>query len=1796
MKNIGVVGELKNEIEVLKSRIEVLESENRKLKQVDSLISGDLFEDHNLDLSDKTSDIFYKVSDRRGVIYISSNVEEVLGYTSSELIFKQGWKNLIHPDDLHFSLDGLSSFTPYDIEYRIKNRKGECLWFRDKSILRIMNEDETIIIGISSDITVKKKQENIINFRIRLNELSITDSLDAVIRSVIDAAENLTDSTVGFFHFYDETTKTISLQTWSSNTIKHCRAVPSEKNYHEDKAGVWFDCVRKMKPVIHNNYEKLSNRAGLPEGHVPVIREMAVPVTHNNSLVAIIGVGNKAVEYNQLDMDTLSQFAHIAWEIIINKKLNLDLKEKNEKHSTLLNTMFEGVSLNELIYDEKGEISDFRILETNAAFSGLDSHENDRVTGKLAMEVYRITTDEIKTFWSENSDITKPFIKDFNNPIKNSWTRISISPVIDNKFTAAFFDVTELRASEETLRRNEDEYRTIVETSFDGFWIVDLKGNIIEVNNSYLRISGYTREEILSMSIAGIDISESKEDTESHIKKIVSTGHDVFETLHRRKDGSEWPVEINVTYAEFDGGKMFVFLRDITTRKENQKAICESEEKFRTLIQTSQDSILINENGIITYANDAALKLFATDNRQDIIGQRVLSLFHSDYHEFMESRADAILLTDKPVPQAEEKIIRKDGKLVAVDVTSSPFRYQGRKAIYISIRDITDRKIAEEEKELTIRLLSLINEKTNKDDLVKATVDIFKKIGGFDAVGIRYKEGIDFPYLETSGFSDDFILKEKFLCNRKPDGNIELDGNMNPVLDCMCGNVLKCRFNPDLPFFTKYGSFWTNSTTELLCSTTEEDRQSRTRNRCNGEGYESVALIPLKFGKIIFGLLQLNDHRTGMFDLNRILFFERLTAYLSGAFSHFESQKILKNNENRYRRVSSLISNIAYSCRKTGEIFRFDWIAGSVEKTFGCSYSEMIDKGCWRFLVHEEDRHLFDDNILSLKPGDKSTVDLRITTLNGEEKWINSIAECISENGDEVRIYGALIDITYNKQASEALRLSTEALREAQQIAKIGSWEYICATETFIISGETSRIFGWYPSEQKYPKNTFLSVINEDDQNEFQIKVQQSITSQSQFEHEFRIIHPGTGITWAYGIGKVIISSNGDVTGLKGTIQDITERKKAEQALNHSHDLMRYVIEHNRGAVAVHDRNMNYIYVSQRYIHDFGVTDPDIIGKNHYEVFPDLPQKFRDAHKESLKGKIVQSENDYWVRDDGSFDWTRWECRPWYEADGGIGGIIVYTEVITERKNFEIALKRSESQLYSLFNSAPVIMILVNESGEVLRMNRFGLELIMKSTDEVVGRQSGDVLNCVHSSKEKMNCGHSDHCASCTLRDTIEKTFRTGKEYFKVESEMSILGQRGIKNHTILVSTSIISEQPDKMVLLTIDDITLRKEMEVDLINAKEKAEESDKLKSAFLANISHEIRTPMNGIIGFSEMIQKPGLSNEKRRHFSELISDSCKQLLNIITDVIDISRIDTAQISVQISEINLNELLLEIFLGHRASAESKNISLYQKKALRDENAIIMTDHEKLKHILSNLIGNAVKFTNSGFIEYGYNIKEKYIEFFVRDTGIGIRPELHAAVFERFRQAETSDTRTYGGAGLGLSISKGLVEIMGGNIWLESEYGKGSTFYFNIPYNPCGISISAGAEDKRKINDQHDEEVLIVEDDDINYLFLEELLQSFNFITFHAKNGLEAIQQYKENPRIKIIFMDLKMPVMDGFEAARELKKYAPQVPIIAQTAFFSSEIDEMKNFDGYISKPIQKSEMKKILSKYLKINEINS
>jgi PAS domain S-box-containing protein len=268
-------------------------------------------------------------------------------------------------------------------------------------------------------------------------------------------------------------------------------------------------------------------------------------------------------------------------------------------------------------------------------------------------------------------------------------------------------------------------------------------------------------------------------------------------------------------------------------------------------------------------------------------------------------------------------------------------------------------------------------------------------------------------------------------------------------------------------------------------------------------------------------------------------------------------------------------------------------------------------------------------------------------------------------------------------------------------------------------------------------------------------------------------------------------------------------------------------------------------------------------------------------------------------------------------------------------------------------------------------------------------------------------------------------------------------------------TVSIVRNKQDEVqfLLVMIEDITSRKNAEAELIAAKDKAEESDRLKTAFLHNVSHEIRTPMNAIIGFSTLLNDPELSEEDRRQYIDIIFQSGNQLLSIINDIVDIANVESGQAKVNLTEVNLNSTLRSLNDQFSIYGKQNFVSIHLKTTLSDNDSKIVTDNTKLVQILSNLINNAIKFTKNGLINFGYTLKDKYIEFFVSDSGIGIPPEYHSRIFDRFFQVDSAVSRQYSGTGLGLSICKGYVELLGGEIKVESELGKGALFLFTIPY-----------------------------------------------------------------------------------------------------------------------------------------------
>ncbi len=391
--------------------------------------------------------------------------------------------------------------------------------------------------------------------------------------------------------------------------------------------------------------------------------------------------------------------------------------------------------------------------------------------------------------------------------------------------------------------------------------------------------------------------------------------------------------------------------------------------------------------------------------------------------------------------------------------------------------------------------------------------------------------------------------------------------------------------------------------------------------------------------------------------------------------------------------------------------------------------------------------------------------------------------------------------------------------------------------------------------------------------------------------------------------------------------------------------------------------------------------------------------------------------------------------------------------------------------------------------------------------------------------------------------------------------------------------------------IAVIMDITEKKKMVDELIDAKEKSEESSRLKTAFLGNISHEIRTPMNGILGFSELLNDPHLSGEEQSEYLSLIQQSGERMLALINDLMDISKIDAGEAKLVESDTVVNQLLLALQAFFKPEADKKGLQLTLTNGLPDAESIVKTDSLKLNQILTNLIQNALKFTSKGSIDIGYSRKENMLEFYVIDSGRGIAGSQQEKIFERFNQADCSLTRNHEGSGLGLSIAKAFVEMLGGTIHVESVEGVGSTFSFTLPYNLNHPDLVLSAE-KNPSHPIHPPWalpgtglcILISDDDAMSTLLLQQFFKSQDITFLCAENGWEAVELVQHHPEINLVLMDIKMPIMNGYEATGLIKKQRPELPIIAQSAFTSKEERRKAKeagCDDFITKPIRKSEL---------------
>jgi PAS domain S-box-containing protein len=633
------------------------------------------------------------------------------------------------------------------------------------------------------------------------------------------------------------------------------------------------------------------------------------------------------------------------------------------------------------------------------------------------------------------------------------------------------------------------------------------------------------------------------------------------------------------------------------------------------------------------------------------------------------------------------------------------------------------------------------------------------------------------------------------------------------------------------------------------------------------------------------------------------------------------------------------------------------------------------------------------------------------------------------------------------------------------------------------------------------------------------------------------------------------------------------EKIRAEQALQHSAEYYERLFALSPSGLILEDEKGNILDANEAILRLTGYSREELVG-NHISMMAPVKDKKRIQQniKHILSGETLRQEVIN-IGKGGKRQYAELiDTR--IQLPNGRLGILSVNNDITERKRAEEALRQTNERLslaqeVGKFGSWDWDIITGKRHWSDQAYLQFGLT----PGEEEPSQELFDQFTHPEE-KEK-------------IKKAIEKAIEN-KETYDLKVRMFRKDGSQWIMHTVGKLFEDKAAGTKRMIGIQ-QDITEEVKITHELIRAKEKAEESDRLKSEFLANLSHEIRTPMNGIMGFSNLLTQDEISDEERKNYASIVTNSSKQLLRIIDDILEISKLQTHQVKAVETEVSLSDIMMELFSIYDLKARESGLHLYLKNELQGEEAMVFTDEGKLLKILGNLMENALKFTHAGQIDLGlYRIKNK-LKFYVKDTGVGIRKEMIEKIFDRFSQEEKAISQKAGGLGLGLSIARENARLLGGSISVESEKGKGSTFMVEIPYKPVYKKVPSG-----KIKKQKNLSILVVEDEEVNYQYIEILLRKspYPLEIYHATSGIEAIEFCQKHPEVKLVLMDLKMPGMNGFEASQKIKSFRPDLPILAQTAY-SSEADQERaaeaGCDAFLSKPFKKEEFYHLIENFL-------
>ncbi len=1368
-------------------------------------------------------------------------------------------------------------------------------------------------------------------------------------------------------------------------------------------------------------------------------------------------------------------------------------------------------------------------------------------------------------------------------------------------------DITERKRAEEELQIKN----RAIESSLNAIAIADLSGNLTYVNASFLKLWGYKdNNEVIGRPV--VDFWQNSEKTYIVIEELHNQGYWMGEMKALRSDGSLFDADGSASLIKNQQGTplcMQASFIDITERKLAEQQLRASEKKYQelsTLLRLLADNMpdmlwAKNLNKEYIFANKAICRnlLNAIDTEEPLgkndmffaMRERNSQPENPGWHTFGEICSDSDSITLKEMkPMQFDEFGNVKGKFLFLDVHKAPLFDDKGQLIGVvgSARDVTAAREAENQ----LRKLSQAVEQS------PASVVITDLYGTIEYVNPKFTE--------ITGYLPDEAIGQ------------------NPRI--LKSGEIPAAVYTDLWKTISFGKDW---------------KGEFHNKKKNGEFFwESAHISPIKNdnGEILHYLAvkeDITERKTLEERLKHQTHLRELLMKISSGFINIPLEKVNESVNDALGEMALFVNadrayTFDYDWEKDVCKNIYEWCAEGISAEI--NNLQLVPLAMMQDWVeaHRKGEPMYVPDVFRLPygavreilepQGIKSVLSVPMMNENQCIGFVgfDSVQKHHEYTNTEVQLLKVfaqlLVNVKLRKEIVEQLVAAKVKAEESDEKHRTLIEQML---EGLVVNDDKGNIrfvnpmfckMTGYQEHELIGKSAYELLLKKDDLGKIRLKDEERRKNISD-QYELDVITKSGEIRTFWFHATPVIDKEGVVTGSMSTVTDITERKRDQEKIRITKDTYESVFNAISEAIYVHDENGLFIDVNHGAEKMYGYTRNELLGKNPAEVsapgMNDLAVVQKIIQEVSASG-ISQSLEFWGQRKSGDiFPKEVIVNRGKYF---GKDHIIVTARDITERKRTETARKIQYNIARSIHTA--------KKTADLLETIRQELGQLFDTTNFFVARydREKDTLKQLIFRDEMDSFDEWD--AKQSISGQVVKSGKTvflrGDELdtFSRQHNLEVMGTDSAcwlgvpvfsSNHVIGVMVIQHYSNPDayndadvalfEMVAHEAGIYLEKQKMIEDLIVAKNKAEESDRLKTAFMNNISHEMRTPLNGILGFGELMMDKSLSWPDKLNHYQILQKSSYRLLQTVTDILDISEIRANTLELTISNVDIMLILNELLKETIQACANKNILVTLQTPEHSKKMIVRTDKNLFKKVIRHLLNNAEKFTDQGRITFGFELSSDIITFFVKDTGKGIEPDNLALIFEPFMQEDVSITRGHEGSGLGLSIARGMLNLLGGKIWVKSEKNKGSEFYFTLPLNAAKSETESNQwseSGKRSVNPL----ILIVEDELSNYLYFNEIIKKKGYKTLHAFNGAEAVSLCHQYPEITLIIMDMKMPVMNGLEATMRIREFRQNIPVVAITAYTQSNDRHQAILAGcndYLSKPVKPRDFLQTISRFL-------